>query len=311
MKKTTPKLAFGLVLGLAALLSAVSATAGPGDGSVVIIDRVETPNLIIQDLREENYDATHAPVNIRIGMPETSSDDDGALKSARITAWLTTSLAEPDAPRLSEVVVMVGKQWANRSLLIEIPSPGEGEYFVHVGGELRLANKHPVHTTATTTETIRFGQANDCQDVKFMAIPGLSECPVLFDTGSVVVSPGTNAASNEQRLDKAAAMITDLCQSNSLHRVSVRGWASTRHSVNPTNEELARSRATTVVESLQSRVAKACRPHIQSDSIPGTRGVTTQFGESDEVNQCAQIMITGHTCKRAAAGPPAPPGAGG
>lgn len=305
MKKSAPHLAFGLGLGLAALLSAVSATAGPGDGSVVLIDRVESANLIIQEVREENYDATHAPVKVRIGVPDTSSDDDGALRSARITAWLTTSLSDPNTPRLSEVTVTVGQQWANRSLLITVPSPGEGEYFVHIGAELRLVNKSPVNTTATTTQKIRFGKPNDCQDVEIVAIPGLSECPLLFDTGSVDVSSGTRAASNEQLLDRAAAIITDLCQSNSLHRVSVRGWASTRHSANPTNEELARNRATAVVEGLRSRVANACRSHVHSDSVPGTRGVTTQFGPSDDVNQCAQIMITGHTCKSTTAGQPA------
>lgn len=283
------------VFGLSFLFISVTAVAGPGDGSAVIVDRLEAPDLIIQDVREENFDATHAPIKVRIGTPDASARDD-ALKSARITVWLTTSLSDTNAERLSEVTVTVGRQWEDRSLIIHVPSPGEGEYFVHVEGDLSFESKAPVKIVSLTTQKVRFGQPKVCRDVEVVAIPGAKECPVRFDTGSVDISRGSSSAANEQLLAKAAGIITELCESNSLHRVSVRGWASTRHSVNPTNEELARDRSAAVVESLQRRVASQCRAHVHSDSVPGTRGVTTQFGGQDD-NQCAQIMITGHTCK--------------
>jgi hypothetical protein len=283
---------------LAVLLVGTStfpASAGPGDGAVVVVDQPESPDLVIQEVREENLDATHAPVRVRIAIPNV---DAAPFRSAHVTGYLTSTLGASDTARLSEVTVKVGPQWANRSLVIDLPSPGEGEYFVHIHGKLRIAGtQDPVEITSTTTQRIRFGAPEDCNDVQDVAIPDSSECPLLFATKSSEVAPATShGIANQRTLDAAVRVIDDLCTTGSLHRVSVRGWASTTHSDDPPNEVLAQERAQAVMSALQERLSD-CRARVHNDSARGTRGVTNQFGPT-EANQCAQIRITRHTCSK-------------
>lgn len=162
----------------------------------------------------------------------------------------------------------------------------------------------PISMVATTTQRIRFGRPKDCRDVEDVVIQRASACPLLYKTGSIDPAVGSHAASNERFLREAVEVINELCSSGSLNRVSVRGWASTLNSVNPTNEQLAQGRAQVVTGELEKRISKQCRAQIHSDSVQGTRAVTTQFGSRDEDNQCAQVLITRHTCKQGPAASP-------
>lgn len=290
-----PAYLFAALLGSTVTLTA---SAGPGDGTVVVIDHLRAPDIVISELREENYDASHAPIKVRIAVPKTEDGEDSPMQWARVTAYLTSVLSDPDAPHLTEVTVNVGPEWANRSLLIEVPSPGAGEYFVHIDAKLRLTGQESVEIHSTTTQPVRFGTPNICDSVEDVLLPGIAanECPLLFATKSAtVLSGGRLGPKNEQVLDTAVQVINDLCTANSLHRVSVRGWASTLNSNDPPNEVLAQQRAEAVVSALQDLVPE-CKVRIQNDSPPGTRAVTKEFGQHDAANQCAQIHISRHTC---------------
>jgi outer membrane protein OmpA-like peptidoglycan-associated protein len=297
------KLMQGVMGASAALLigvAALEATAGPGDGAVVVIDQPSTPDLIIQELRAENSDASHVPVKVRMTVPVNLQDGGTSLRSARLTAYLT-STTDADGDRLSEETLQVGPEWANRSVVIDVASPGEGTYFMHVEGELRLEDRTSTTLLSTSTQQVTFGKPLDCKNVQntaFLVAADDRPCPVLFETGSTVLAPAKNSAltaENRQTLDAAVERIDELCTSGSLHRVSVHGWASTTNSFAPPNEVLARGRADSVVSFLRDQV-KGCDLQIHDDSEPGTRAVTDQFDDKPEPNQCAQIEITSHTC---------------
>jgi hypothetical protein len=293
---------FGGVIAAVLLVGLASqADAGPGDdddpggGSVVVSDRPEAPSLSIQEVRELNADATHVPVKARLSIPG------GGLRWAELTAYLTSAEAA-DAPRLAEATVEIGPQWANRAVIIEVPSPGEGDYFLHVEGELHLEDHELLEVLTQTVQPVNFGKTLACQRVESVAIPNVDQpCPLLFDNKSTELTPrkdGQLSAENRKVLAAATRTIQELCESDSLHRVSVHGWASTLHSVNPTNEELARDRASATANALVAAVPK-CKGLIHIDSVRGTRAVTTQFGDpetADEKNRCAQIEITRYAC---------------
>lgn len=275
---------------------ALAATGGPRR-SVVVVDRPVSLDLTIQDVRVENADATHMPVRARLVVPKNvaaSKQGGTALRWARLTAYLTRT-ADPNADHVSEATVKLGPRWANRSVVIEVPSPGEGEFSVHVRGEFRLADPEPVVLLSTTTQRVRFGTRTDCIEIEDAPIPGIdaSACPLLFDDKK---SDPKSRAENRRILDVAIRRIDELCSSGALRRVGVRGWASTTHSDSPTNEELAQMRGEAVTRVLRDEVP-GCAEHIQNDSISGIRGVTEQFGDTPEANQCAQIHITQRTCK--------------
>jgi hypothetical protein len=302
MRKLNKKV-IGLSVGLVASAAAFTAAAGPGDGAAVVLDQPDSLDLVIQELRADNADATHVPVKVRITVPTNPQhgDDDGAaLRWARLTAYLT-STTDPDAPRFSEAILHVGPEWANRSVVIEVPSPGEGAYFMHVEGEFRLWDRTSAKFISTSTQRVEFGKPVNCDNIQNVPILSVGDqpCPVLFDIKSSVLTPAGNPrlrTQNQRVLDAAVERIDELCNNGTLHRVSVRGWASTIHSVNPVNEELARNRADAAVAALRARVS-GCAVQIHDDSEPGTRGVTSQFdANSPQANQCAQIQITSHTC---------------
>lgn len=273
------------------------ALANPG-GTLVVVDEIENPDVAIQDLRVDNTDATHVPVKVRVTVPADYADEGRGLRWASLTAYLTKSTDANDGV-LTEETIKLGAQWSDRSVIIEVPSPGEGQYFVHVKSELHFDDWTSVALTTTSTQRILFGQPLDCGDVKEAKIPGIgSACPVLFATKSSTLGsandPSARAATKEA-LDAVVKHIESLCANDTLHRVSVRGWASPLHSVNPTNEELAQMRSDSVWRELQKRVP-GCKDRVHDDSGPGLQAVTTQFGVGDQPNQCVQIMISSHSC---------------
>jgi hypothetical protein len=272
-------------------VSALTAVANPGGGTAVVIDRPDSPDLIIQELRAENSDATHVPIKVRVTIPA----DGPRFRSARLVAYLTAT-TDPEADRVAERVVEIEAQWANRSIIIDVPSPGEGSYFAHVEGELWLEGRGPMIMASSSTERVRFGQTKNCKSVRVVTIPTVAResCPVLFDNKATDIVSRNNKASNRKVLGAAVERINELCENGSLHRVSVRGWASLKNSFDPTNEELARGRAATVVSALRGKVA-GCAGQIYDDSEPGTGAVTDRFGR-EEKNRCAEIQITSHTC---------------
>lgn len=297
----TKRVLFLLTSALMVLGVVHGAAAGPGDdGAVVIIDQPNAPDLIIQDLREENLDASHAPVNIRLFVPDTGEFE---LHSASVEVSLTKNLMDPDAPRFSETTIKIEPAWLNRAVLVQVPSPGEGEYFVQVHADLYFTNHDPVAIDSSTMQRVRFGVPLNCTDVEDVVIPDAAMCAVLFEQKGTMLFDGRLGTSNEKVIASASQVIDDLCRTSALHRVSVRGWASKEHSVNPTNEELAQDRAKSVFDELRLRVP-ACKMQIQNDSVKGTRGVTTQFGKDDDdkpPNRCAEIVVTRHTCSTKAA----------
>jgi hypothetical protein len=186
---------------------------------------------------------------------------------------------------------------------MEVSAPGDGTYFMHVDAELRLDDGTVVTFLSTSTQRVNFGTALNCKDVEVVEFLGAGgkPCPVLFETGSTDLTPRRKpkfTGPNQKTIDAAVKQIEELCSTGSLHRVSVRGWASTLPSFDPPNEELARARADAAAAVLRAR-APACAAQIRDDSEPGTRAVTEQFGSSPrdhEPNQCAQIQITRHKC---------------
>lgn len=290
------------VLGIVACAFASSATfaalASPG-GTLVVTDEPTDPDLAIQDFRIDNTDATHVPIKVRLVVPARFADEGKGLRWAKLTAYLTKTTNADDVP-LTETTVKLGTQWSNRSIVIEVPSPGAGRYFVHVKGELSLYDRSLVNLETTSTQEIRFGDPKDCAQVDEVVLSGIGACPVLFATKSSTVlpsgAPGLQAT-NRRILDSVVAEIDGLCTRDELHRVSVRGWASPLNSVNPTNEELAQLRSKHVWHELRSRVS-GCEDLVYDDSGPGLQAVTTQFGAGDSPNQCVQIKVTRHSCKR-------------
>jgi hypothetical protein len=167
---------------------------------------------------------------------------------------------------------------------------------------LHLDGQTLVEVLTMTVQPVNFGKTMACQRVESVVIPNVDQpCPLLFDNKSTELAPKREPklrADNQKVLAAWIQTIDELCKSDSLHRVSVHGWASTLHSVNPTNEELARDRANATVNALQEAVP-ACKELIHNDSVKGTRAVTTQFGDpdkEDEKNRCAQIEVTHYAC---------------
>jgi hypothetical protein len=286
----------GVLMALLTLAMALSANAGPGDGTVVVIDRPTEPDVLVQDLRVENYDATHAPVTVRIAIPESTEGPAGRMQRASVTVYLTASLGDATSTRLTEATVKLGPEWADQSVVVEVPSPGPGEYFVNIDAKIEFAGKDAIELDVSSTERVRFGTPQHCDSVEVVTVPGMSECPLSFETKNSKVFSGRFDAANTRIIDKQVEVLEELCQSGALHRVSVHGWASTLYSDNPTNEQLAQERAKSVVSVLQNRLPN-CSDRIHNDSVRGTRGATKQFGEDDQSNQCAQIQIRRHTCK--------------
>jgi hypothetical protein len=277
--------------------AAFVALANPG-GTLVVVDELEEPDVAIQEVRADNTDATHVPVRVRLTVPARYVEEGRTLRWANLTAYLTKSTDPADDP-LQKEIVKLGGQWSNRSVIVEVPSPGEGHYFLHVTGELHFDDRTSITLTTTSTQRIHFGQPQDCGDVKEIEIPGVdAACPVLFATKSSTSASASDArlrAANEKVLDSVVAHVDALCASGTLHRVSIRGWASPLHSVNPTNEELAQLRSENVWREVQKRVS-GCAERVHDDSGPGLQAVTTQFGEGDRPNQCVQIKISSHSC---------------
>jgi hypothetical protein len=290
----------GLSVALLVSVAALTAVAGPGDGAVVIIDRPDAPDLIIQELRSENSDATHVPVKVRVVVPATSTEAGKELSWAKLTAYLTSTTSADD-PQLAHTTLDIGPEWVNRSLVVEVPSPGEGTYFMHVEGTFHFDDQTSERFLSTSTQRVSFGKTLNCKDVQTVPLTGAGNkpCPILFETGGTVLLPANKSklrARNQQVIDATVKQIDELCAQGALHRVSVRGWASTKNSFDPPNEVLARGRADTVLETLRARVA-GCAAQIHDDSEPGTRSVTNRFDEqSTDPNQCAQIQISRHTC---------------
>ncbi len=307
----SPRLRLGSpVAAIFAVAIALTAQAGPGDdgGIVVVVDRADKPELAISDLRVENGAATQTPVKIRIAVP-TAKDEDGGppMRWAELRVYLTTT-DDPSAERLSETPVNLDSDWGNRSVVIDLTSPGAGKFYAHVEGEVRLADHSTVSLSASGAEPIFFGKTVQCSGIATVEPPaGRRACPLLFGNKSTdLFDPRYRdlQAQNRKTLEDIAATIDQLCADDALQRVSVRGWASTLNSVNPTNEELARARADFVVDALRVKIGDACDDRIVSDSVEGVQAATMRFtlptsnteGEKQQDNRCAQVEVTRQSC---------------
>lgn len=273
------------------IMLGASASAGPGEGdsgTMVVIDANDDMDLMVVDARESNEDASHVPVEINLAVPQ-----DVGFDSATITVYLTKDRG-PDAVSYEETTLIIRSALANRTLIVEVPSPGAGSgYYVHARGKIDLTDGGELELVSSLDHSISFGVPRVCTDIVDM---GADVCPIKFGKKSSKLS--TAALDVVSNLGDA---ISELCESDSLRRVAILGWASPRNSVNPTNEELARARAASVIAELQKHVPETCRARLHNDSKVGREAVTLQFGsgsdDDEERNQCAQVIVTRHSCR--------------
>src|SRR5690606_19314313 len=139
------------------------------------------------------------------------------LRWATVTAYLTAN-TDPEAERLSEETWELGPEWANRSITMNISSPGEGTYFVHLEGDLEFANSTSEKFISTSTQPVRFGSPSKCKDVQTVAFSTNKPCPVLFPRSGTIVNSPAFAAHNKAVINSAVEQIEALCKNGTLHR---------------------------------------------------------------------------------------------